>query len=140
MDFVLHGFCGLYCGACPIMVTTKAGTGTEQCYGCKSEQPTGYCSVCGIKSCALNKGYGFCNECPDYTSCEQMQKFLKDANWPYQQIVLKNLNLIQQNGLSNWLEEQDQRWRCKNCGTSHSWWDEACPRCGQPVKNYRADI
>jgi len=41
MEFVLQGYCGLYCGACPIMLNTKAGAGTEQCYGCKSEQPAG---------------------------------------------------------------------------------------------------
>ena len=77
MDFVLHGYCGLYCGACPIMLNTKAGAGTEQCYGCKSEQPTGYCAVCGIRDCARGKGYEFCNECSEYNTCERMQKFLR---------------------------------------------------------------
>ena len=140
MDFILHGYCGLYCGACPIMLNTKAGTGTEQCYGCKSEQPTGYCAVCGIKACARGKGYEFCNECSEYGTCERMQKFLKDANWPYQQIVSKNMESIRQNGLSKWLEAQEQRWRCTNCGAFHSWWDESCPQCGQAVTSYKADI
>ena len=49
MDFVLHGYCGLYCGAGPILLNTKAGTASEPCHGCKSKQPTGYCAVCGIK-------------------------------------------------------------------------------------------
>jgi RHS repeat-associated protein len=47
------------------MLNTKAGAGTEQCYGCKSEQPTGYCAVCGIKTCARGQGYEFCIECSD---------------------------------------------------------------------------
>ena len=93
MDFILHGYCGLYCGACPIMLNAKAGAGTEQCYGCKSEQPTGYCAVCGIKACARGKGYEFCNECSEYSTCERMQKFLKDSNWPYQQLVSNNMEL-----------------------------------------------
>ncbi len=25
MDFIVHGYCGLYCGACPIMLNTKQG-------------------------------------------------------------------------------------------------------------------
>lgn len=25
MDFILHGYCGMYCGACPILLVTKAG-------------------------------------------------------------------------------------------------------------------
>ncbi len=62
MEHVLHAYCGLYCGACPVMVNTQARTGTEQCGGCKSEQTTGYCAVCGIKRCAQSRGHGFCNE------------------------------------------------------------------------------
>ena len=27
MDFILHGYCSLYCGVCPIMLNTKARTG-----------------------------------------------------------------------------------------------------------------
>jgi hypothetical protein len=73
-------------------------------------------------------------------SYEQMQKFMKDANWPYQQVVLKNMESIRRNGLSKWLEVKEQRWRCANCGRSHSWWDETCPQCGQAVANYLADV
>ncbi len=140
MDFILHGYCGLYCGACPIMLNTKAGLGSEQCYGCKSEQPTGYCAVCGIKACARGKGYEFCNECSEYSTCALMQKFLNDANWPYQQMVSNNMESIQRNGLPKWLEAQEQRWRCPNCGTSHSWWDETCPQCGHAVASYQAEV
>jgi hypothetical protein len=48
-----------------------------------------------------------------------MQKFMKDANWPYQQIVSSNMESIRQIGLSKWLETQEQRWRCTNRGVSH---------------------
>jgi rubrerythrin len=69
-----------------------------------------------------------------------MQKFLKDANWPYQQIVSNNMESIQRDGLSKWLEAQEQRWRCPTCGASHSWWDETCPQCDQAVASYKADL
>jgi hypothetical protein len=50
MDFILHGYCGLYCGACLIMLNTKAEAGTERCYGCKSEQPdSSYIKLFGSK-------------------------------------------------------------------------------------------
>jgi hypothetical protein len=139
MDFILHGYCGLYCGACPIMLATKAGTGTERCYGCKSEQPTGYCAVCGIKACAQAKGYAFCYECADLSTCELIQKFKDAPEWPYQQAILTNMEMIRCEGLAQWQEAQDKRWRCTNCGASHSWWDTICPQCGQPVANYLAD-
>ncbi len=140
MDFILHAYCGLYCGACPILLNTRAGTGADRCHGCKSEQPTGYCAVCGIKGCAVGRGYAFCNECPGYQDCALMDKFLKDQNWPYQQAAAGNMERIRQLGLSDWLEAQEARWRCASCGAAHSWWDETCPGCGQPVANYRADV
>lgn len=140
MDFVLHGYCGLYCGACPRMLSTKAGTGTDPCYGCKSEQPTGYCAVCGVRACAQSRGHSFCNECPGYDGCALMDDFLKDPNWPYQQTASSNMESIRQVGLSAWLEAQDQRWRCANCGASHSWWDDACPQCGHATASFAVDV
>ncbi|MFH2040683.1 MAG: DUF3795 domain-containing protein [Chloroflexota bacterium] len=140
MDFILDGYCGLYCGACPVMLETKAGTGTNPCYGCKSEQPAEYCATCDIRACARRKGYAFCYECADLSTCEKMQKFMMDAQWPYHQGVLKNMEKIRCNGVAKWLEVQDERWRCANCGTPHSWWDETCPQCGQTVANYQADL
>lgn len=140
MDFILHGYCGLYCGACPVMLNTKEGMATERCYGCKSEQPTGYCATCGIKRCAAQKGFEFCNECPESNTCEQMRKFVEDTKWLYQQGVLKNMEMIRRDGLAKWLARQEKRWRCANCGASHSWWDETCPQCGQAVASYKADV
>jgi len=140
MDFMYHGYCGLYCGACPIMLNTKPETGTEECHGCKSEQPTGYCAICSLKACARRKGCVFCSECLEYGTWDLMQKFLKDANWPYQQIVTKNVESIRQNGLPKWLEAQEQRWRCTNCGGSHPWLDETCPQCGRAVASFQTDL
>ncbi len=140
MDFVLHAYCGLYCGACPILLSTRAGISTEACHGCKSEQPTGSCAVCSIKACAQRLGYAFCNQCPEYERCERINAVLKDANWPYQQAAAHNLESIRQLGISAWLEAQAQRWRCTSCGAAHSWWDETCPRCGQATTSYKADL
>lgn len=140
MEFVMDAFCGLYCGACPNLLATKTGSGTNPCCGCKSELPTGFCATCGIKACAAQKGYEFCNECVELNTCEMMQNFLNDKNWPYQQSVIKNMEVIRQDGLSNWVAAQEQRWRCANCGSSHSWWNETCPQCGQAVASYKAEL
>ena len=140
MDFRLDGYCGLYCGACQTMLETKAGTGTYPCYGCKSEQSALHCANCGIKACARSKGYEFCGECAELNNCEKMHQFMIDPQWPYHQGVLKNMETIEQEGVTKWLEAQDKRWRCTSCGASRSWWDETCPQCGQAVANYRADL
>jgi hypothetical protein len=85
MEFVLDGYCGVYCGACPVMLATKAGKidDAQQCYGCKSEKPTGFCATCGIKACAQRKGYEFCDQCNELKTCELMQKFVSDQQYPY---------------------------------------------------------
>ena len=140
MDFVLDGYCGLYCGACPNMLATKAGTANNPCHGCKSEQPTGYCAICGIKACAQSKGYEFCYQCAGSGTCEVLQKFIADAQWPYQQCVLKNMETFRNEGKAKWLAVQDKRWRCANCGRSHSWFAETCSQCGRAVASYKADL
>jgi len=73
-------------------------------------------------------------------TCDLMQKFIADKQYPYGQCVLKNMEMIQNTGLSNWLEMQDKRWHCEHCGEPHSWYDEICPKCGVVVNNYQADL
>lgn len=142
MDYILHGYCGIYCGACPTLLTTKAGNidETRRCYGCKSEKPTGFCATCGIKACAQGKGFEFCNQCGELKTCEFIQKVVADAQYPYGQCVLKNMEVIRATGLSQWLDMQDKRWRCPHCSAAHSWYHETCPQCGQSVASYQADL
>lgn len=142
MEYVLDCYCGIFCGACPTLLATKAGKVKEdqQCYGCKSEKPTGFCSTCPIKACAISKGFKFCNECSELAACTYMERLVSDKQYPYGQCVLKNMEMIQKQGLSTWLAEQEKRWRCGNCGEPHSWYDKTCPNCGSTVKGYLADL
>lgn len=140
MNYVYDCYCGLYCGACTMMLDTKAGKTDKPCYGCKSEAPAGHCATCAIKACARGKGFEFCIECAELPTCEKMNHFINDPEYPNGLCVMKNMQTIQQVGLPQWLADQELRWQCKNCGTPHSWWDETCPKCGQTVDSYKADI
>lgn len=140
MEFRLDGYCGLYCGACSMVLQTKAGTAEKTCYGCKSEGPAGHCATCAIKACAKGKGYEFCIECPQVKTCELMLHFINDPQYPNGLCVMKNMQRIQTVGVPAWLAEQEKRWRCGACGLSYFWYDETCPHCGQPVASYKADI
>jgi len=142
MEFILHGYCGVFCGACPNLLATRDGRidETRQCFGCKSLKPTGFCKTCGIKACAQHKGYDLCGQCTDLQTCEMMLKFMADQQYPYGQCLAKNMESIREQGLAGWLEMQDRRWRCAACGTRHSWYQETCPHCGQVVADYRADL
>lgn len=140
MEYVLDGYCGLFCGACPVMLETKAGKAENPCHGCKSEQVAGFCASCGIKACARSRGVEFCFECAELQSCKRLSDFMQQTDYPYHQAILKNLDVIRQQGIGKWLEMQDNRWRCGSCNNSHSWWDETCPQCGQAVDSYKADL
>ena len=140
MEFVLHAYCGLYCGACPILLQTRAGEGEKRCQGCKSGVNADYCAICAVKACAAQKGIAFCGECGELEGCALMAKFAADTTWLNQRGVLANLETIRRAGLTHWLGEQDRRWRCAACGRAYSWWDETCPECGQPVISCQAEI
>ncbi len=142
MNFVPVSYCGVYCGACPVLLATKAGklSDDQQCYGCKSEKPTEFCTTCGIKACAISKGFEFCNQCDELKSCELMQKLVSDTEYPYGQCVLKNLEMIRVIGLPKWLERQEKRWSCNICGAEYSWYHETCRQCGQAVASYKFDL
>lgn len=141
MSYRLDGYCGLYCGACPALLGTKAGKEVQTCHGCKSDQIDSrrYCATCSIKACARDRGLEICIECPDLENCDLLQKFIIDEKWPYHQGVMKNMELIQFEGLARWLEMQQQRWRCGKCDTVHSWWDETCPYCRATVSSFRTE-
>lgn len=151
MELKRDAYCGLYCGACPVFLANEQGKVEELaqkwekkpeeliCFGCKSEQVTPWCTTCDIKLCAQEKGYEFCFECNELP-CDKMTTFIEDERCPYHLGVTKNLDFIHQNGVEAWLQAQDARWRCLECGTQFAWQDETCKNCGSTVSNYKADL
>ena len=136
-------YCGLYCGACPVLlanendeVEKKArewGMKPEElrCWGCKSGYTGVYCADCELKQCAEAKNIEFCFRC-DHYPCERLVVFQNDTH-PHHSIVLENLGRICQNSLSDWLVEQEKRWSCPGCSTRFSWYDKTCKNCGNKL-------
>lgn len=151
MDYKLDGYCGLYCGACPVLIANQDDTletlaerfGMEiealRCAGCKSAKTAAFCTDCGLKRCARDRGFDFCFECRELP-CEPFIAFRDDVKYPYHLATPKNLARIQEVGVETWLEEQDSRWRCPACGTRFAWQEETCRACGSAVPNYQADL
>ncbi len=147
MDFQREGYCGLYCGACPVMLATQkrdAAQNAQQppeavCFGCKSDNVAPWCAECALKRSARAKGFESCIECAEIP-CAPLTTFVEDPQWPYHLAVPKNWALLRQLGRNDWLRNQETRWRCPACGTSFAWRDEVCPSCGKSVSNYKADL
>lgn len=149
MDYRYDTYCGLYCGACPILRANRQGVVEEQaaewkttpeeitCHGCKSSVVFGYCRTCEMKACAAERELEACVECGDYP-CERVTAFRDDA-WPHHSVVVRNSEALRAVGLQEWLEDQVCRWRCSECGSETTWYDEACPSCGAAVASSRAE-
>lgn len=142
-------YCGLYCGACGVLVGRHQGRLKEIadwfelpekdviCYGCKSEQCAAFCTECPIKKCAIEKGLESCHECDDYP-CQTLKDFRHDEA-THHSVVLKNLERMKEIGLEAWLSEQEIRWQCPRCGTRYSWYTQNCSDCGRQVYNAKKE-
>ena len=133
-------YCGIYCGACPILVANMKGEVEKKaaewemnaeeivCGGCKSEVNAAYCTDCVMRLCARDRGFEFCVECEDYP-CNTFETFQRDR-FPHHTLITENLGAICERGAPTWLEEQKKRWSCPKCGTSSTWYEEECHECG----------
>lgn len=134
--------CGLYCGVCGIH---KAGVDNDeplkeklaklygvdspakiQCAGCRSEEPFFFCRVCTIKSCAEEKNFEGCYECESFP-CEKIQGFpFAEAK----QNMLRAVPRWRELGTEAWVKEEEDRFRCKSCGTDSFRGARKCRQCG----------
>ena len=146
---MLVGPCGLYCGICTMYrayhdrnlslwqetpVNFRKQIGLEEvdfkdmaCEGCRSALPFKYCADCNIRKCVLeDKGLDWCYQCESFP-CQMLLDFQSYWRMP----VVENLRQIQKLGLDIWLKQQDEKWRCSQCGTKLHWFSFGiCPGCG----------
>jgi hypothetical protein len=142
-------YCGLYCGACPILAANERGEVEKRaaeggvkpevlrCLGCKSETIAVFCVDCEMRQCARDRGIDSCGECGEYP-CKMLESFRADEH-PHHSVVLKNLERMKEKGPDAWLEEQKARWSCPACGARFTWYDDRCPECGGETYDCRAE-
>jgi len=151
-EFDYGAYCGLYCGACAVLVATERG-GVEKlleneeaaaytveeltCRGCKTDVLACFCADCEMRLCARERGVAFCSDCDDYP-CEHNKAFQADKH-PHHSVVLRNLEAIGEGGADAWLAEQAERWKCRSCGARFTWYDDKCDACGSELYDCRAE-
>ena len=164
-DFNYDSYCGIYCGACDIMMSYKTGKKHRlallwnektvkslhkglglkyddskpfklECHGCKSDQLFVNCSVCKIRECARQKGIEHCIDC-DHYPCDQTLAMKKNVSL-LQHVEENHSNMvtIQAVGVDQWLSNQQNRWKCPQCKTSFSWYSDKCNSCGTNLRKY----
>jgi hypothetical protein len=144
---VYDSYCGLYCGACPVLSANERGDVEKRaaewkmspeelrCWGCKTDVTAVFCTDCEIRRCARERGVEFCSACDEYP-CDRLTSFAEDEH-PHHSVVLKNLEIIESKGLRSWLDERKERWSCPVCGARFTWYDCKCAGCGATTYDCR---
>ncbi len=108
--------CGMNCATCIAYLRVA-----KPCPGCRSvnngSKPK-HCDSCVIKNCeylAQTKS-GFCFDCPKFP-CIRMKNLDKRYRRNYGISLLENLNYIKQKGISAFIENEQNRWKCQSCGS-----------------------
>lgn len=136
MDIEKIGYCGLYCGGCKHFQLTQNGTleldeenQPMNCDGCNSSRLTVWCADCAIKRCCQERGYRYCIECEE-NPCELVLRFMNDPDYPYHQLVQKDMQRLKEIGEEKWVEEMEKRYHCAQCNHRVNWFETECPACG----------
>jgi hypothetical protein len=132
-------YCGLYCGACRIYLSTlnntletlsdETGIPVQylECNGCRSEVTSLYCRNCAMKKCNLQKQIFSCNECEEFP-CSVLKAFENDQH-PHHKGIIDSLKQLKILGKNNWINEKEKRWSCTKCGNNYSWYELKCINC-----------
>ena len=76
----------------------------------------------------LSNKVEFCCECQEF-SCEKLKHIDKRYQTFFRMSLIQNLESIERNGMSKFLESQEVRWRCPKCGEAICCHNGLCFNC-----------
>jgi hypothetical protein len=164
-NYNYDSYCGIYCGACDIMMSYKTGHKfrlasfwdehtvktfqkkigleyhenkpfTYKCHGCKSDTLFVNCAVCQIRKCAITIGVEHCIDCKKYP-CNLINDARRMESFlPHIKSNHINMLSISKFGINQWLLEQEKKWKCPDCNTNFPWYAKKCKNCSKDLKEY----
>jgi hypothetical protein len=106
--------CGMNCGICMAYLRDR-----NVCKGCWSDirYKSKSCAQCIIKNCELlsKTESKFCYDCEKYP-CPRLKQLDKRYRLKYKMSMIENLENIKKIGLKKFIQNENSRWLCKNCG------------------------
>ena len=141
--------CGLYCGVCRVYIAHKDNDiefkreilpiykayGAKSvddiaCDGCLSEGIVfPYCKTCSIKDCIKDKGIEGCRQCDEFP-CDIIE------NWPSsagKKVMLRVIPTWRKLGTQKWVESEEKRYKCPECGDPLFRGIKKCRNCNVDV-------
>jgi hypothetical protein len=124
--------CGMNCRLCVAFQAreldiNKQGFRRTYCPGCI---PRGeHCLHMADRCEKVGKGLvRFCIECEDYP-CKRLKSLDKRYRDKYHMSMIENLDSISENGMTEFLRRQEDKWRCPNCGGTICCHNGLCLSC-----------
>ncbi len=121
--------CGINCRLCRAYFRDK-----NPCPGCRSDETrfkSKSCVSCKIKNCGkLASGEPqYCYECNDFP-CQALIHLEKRYTATYKLSPLDNLRRIKEAGVDRFVENENSKWACSECGSMLCMHTPECPSCG----------
>jgi hypothetical protein len=142
--------CGLYCGVCAIHIADRDNNSKFKeilvdvykpfsknvedikCKGCLSENEEdifGYCKMCPIRDCVKDKGFGSCYQCDEFP-CKFVDRFPVPVG---KKVILRAIPQWKELGTEKWVEAEEKRYHCPECGNSLFRGAKKCNKCKSSV-------
>jgi hypothetical protein len=120
--------CGMNCGLCIGHLREKRPCGG--CFKKDDENKPKVCRSCVIVNCDLlsKNRSGFCYDCEKYP-CIRLKNLDKRYRTKYGMSMIENLAYIKNHGLEKFLKNEEEKWKCKVCGSGLCVHRDFCINC-----------
>ncbi|MGD9873822.1 MAG: DUF3795 domain-containing protein [Kiritimatiellia bacterium] len=105
--------CGVICDICLGFQRSK-----NTCVGCNVVGSKAYhCEACSIKSCPEKQGNPLllCGDCEKFP-CRRIKNLDKRYRTKYGESNIENLRAIAEQGMDVFIAQQEEKWKCPQCG------------------------
>jgi len=120
--------CGMNCLLCMAYPREK-----KQCPGCRGDDTnkSRSCAACIIKNCVklAETSSGYCFNCEKYP-CLRLRQLDKRYRTKYSMSMIENLEYIRQQGITEFIKNEEKRWTCPQCGGAICVHRDNCLYCG----------